>query len=283
MVEYQSSKRGRYERMIDDSIEIPSTPEKTPTHGTAGAYMKVGHYIIDLESEDSADDATRRTGTQASQFPSEIERSYDGITHVARKDTADYLDFELPPPPDGWVLDEDENPEETFQQLEIIEAQPKFQDTQALFRDKTPAIDFSVADPDGGWSNSIPSSPPELPVSSQSVAGDDDKQQTNLDTADVNGRLDAWIDKQLFAGIALEHVELAMYCTTMDTSLAEAVLVSLADGDAIPRGVKGVWTKEDDADLYDEDARKLQALCEKHGQEGFDRRYEFRLHYDKSS
>ena len=297
---YTPNKRVRHERAFDSSIEIPSTPEKDCLYSNATFAMKEIDHVIDLESENEYHNTTDTTDIDPSLSP--VVKLHLPTTHdkgdMQKSDPEDLLLGLLPPPVD-WPEDEEGSQNEGHQQehyqsedyrqklvheFEPDQTQHKADDTQDIFQDKTPAMDFSVAEPDGGWEGLIPpSSPPELPASLQFGAGNEDSDCQLLDEAGSNEKLDAWIDMHLSSGVAFEVIATALTCTTMQSGLAELVIRSLVNGEGIPRRVKGVWTEEDDRQLYDEDARTIEALLRKHGQGEVDRRFEFRHNYDEGS
>ncbi|KAK4934347.1 hypothetical protein LTR28_010703 [Elasticomyces elasticus] len=67
------------------------------------------------------------------------------------------------------------------------------------------------------------------------------------------------------AGYREGDIVAALKCTCMRQILAETVLNTLAEGEAIPQDIAGVWTPADDAALEGTDGRALRALEEKHG------------------
>ena len=57
--------------------------------------------------------------------------------------------------------------------------------------------------------------------------------------------------------------------------LADVVLAKLEENGELPADVRGVWTGEDDRALESADARDVQRVLKKHGQEGFEGRWRF--------
>ena len=256
-----------------EPLEVPSTPEKVPRD--LRVPFDTANGVINIDSDDeSISDAV---GLPASQSLSEPSHSAHGAEPTF-KDPIQHLDLELAAPEGGW---EDDLPAELgpTKELEINETQPRTIDTQALLTGQTQVPDFSLPEPDGGWDEVMPSSPPNRgPASSQTVEGAmEEKEDSDAEgnEADITARLDAWIDSHVAAGMEAEDVALALKCTSMEADLAEEVLPYLAKHKTIPRNVKGVWTEEDDEDLDASDGRRIRKLQEKHGQEGFDARWDF--------
>ena len=256
-----------------EPLEVPSTPEKVP-HDVRVPF-DTANGVININSDDES--ASEAVGMPASQSLSEPSHSAHGAEPTF-KDATQNLDLELAAPEGGW---EDDLPAEVgpTTELDINETQPRTIDTQALLNGRTQVPDFSLPEPDGGWDEVMPSSPPNRgPASSLTVEvaleekADNDAEGNE---ADITARLDAWIDSHVAAGMEAEDVALALKCTSMEVDLAEEVLPYLAKHKTIPRNVRGVWTEEDDEDLDASDGRRIRKLQEKHGQEGFDARWDF--------
>ena len=191
------------------------------------------------------------------------EDNKDGI-----KESAQLIDFDLAPPAGGWAEQDPEiKSEPDSENTEIYDPQPTLPDTQALLRSKTPAPDFTIPDPDGGWNNLIGSSPPAVPSSPRA--------ESVFSQTELNEQLDAWIDAHAVKGASVETVESVLKSTSMDTALAHKALRRLAKKGALPTKWKGVWTGSDDEDLKSTDARKIQRLQEKHGADCLTARWEF--------
>ena len=187
--------------------------------------------------------------------------------HGSRESTQ-LVDFDLAPPEGGWderehqIQSESESPN-----TEIYNPQPTLLDTQAILGSKTPAPDFSIPDPDGGWDSTIASSPPVMP--------DSPRAESVFSQTDLKEQMDAWIDAHAVKGISVEQVESVLKSTSMDTTLADKALRHLAKKGALPKNLRGVWTESDDEDLKSTDARTIQRLQEKHGEDCFSARWEF--------
>ncbi|KAI4125849.1 MAG: hypothetical protein LQ347_005213, partial [Umbilicaria vellea] len=297
------NKRSR-QASSQEPLEVPSTPEQTQRE--LGTPFDPVNGVIDIDSDDES--ASDGLGLPPSQSLSEPSNSAykaqptfkdptryldlevvppeggwesDGAAHTAQptfKDPTRYLDLEVVPPEGGWESDEAAS-QEFGKAPEIDETQARRSDTQALLAGQTQVADFSLPEPDGGWDDLMPSSPPRrVPASSQTaeVAAEEElESDTEENEADITARLDKWIDSHVAAGMEAEDVALALKCTSMEADLAEDILPYLAKHKTIPGDVRGVWTDEDDEDLYASDGRRITRLQEKHGQEGFDARWEF--------
>ena len=211
-----------------------------------------------------------------------LEDGSEKNKHSIRESTQQ-IDFDLLPPEGGWDeligpgsiaqeggLDENEpqvKEESESPNAEIDDRQPTLPDTQAILRGKTPAPDFSVPDPDGGWNSLIASSPPLMPASP--------RPESVFSQTDLKEQMDAWIDAHAINGISVQQVESALKSTCMDTALAHKALRHLAKRGAWPTDRRGVWTASDDEDLRSTDARKIQRLQGKHGADCLTARWEF--------
>ncbi|KAJ5634488.1 hypothetical protein N7528_002330 [Penicillium herquei] len=109
----------------------------------------------------------------------------------------------------------------------------------------------------------------ELPfpeLGPESEVEETDQEDTDMDT---------WIDAQLSRGIELAVVLEVLRCTSMIPQYAEPVLDGCVAGKGIPNDMPGVWTADDDKKLEGTDARDIQALIEKHGNDSFNARWEY--------
>ena len=195
------------------------------------------------------------------------EDNKDGI-----EESMQLIDFDLVPPDGGWVEQDPEiKTESESEDTEIYNLQPPLPDPQALLRSKTPAPDFTIPDPDGGWNNLIGSSPPVVPSSP--------RPESVFSQTELNDQLDAWIDAHAVNGVSVETVESVLKSTSMDTTLAHKALRHLAKKGVLPTKWKGVWTGSDDEDLKSTDARKILRLEEKHEKECLKARWEFLTFY----
>jgi hypothetical protein len=181
------------------------------------------------------------------------------------------------------VKSAEESQDEYEDALSEIQTLPK--DTQAIFREETPPIDFAIATPDGGWTDSTqPSSPLHDLVSFEHLE-DDEAETGKLDGSlpteeDLNSMLDAWIDSHLEEGTSFDDVVAALKATGMDADVADAVLEYMKIDGTLPQ-MRGVWTEEDDACVQAADARGILRMIEKHGQDGYDSRFIFLENYDR--
>ena len=193
------------------------------------------------------------------------EDNKDGI-----KESTQLIDFDLAPPDGGWGEQDPEiksESESESEDTEVYDPQPTLPDTQAILRSKTPVPDFTIPDPDGGWDNLIGSSPPVVPNSPRA--------ESVFSQTELHDQIDAWIDAHAVRGVSVETVESVLKSTSMDTALAHKALRHLAKKGALPTEWKGVWTGSDDEDLKSTDARKIQRLQEKHGEDCLTARWEF--------
>lgn len=84
--------------------------------------------------------------------------------------------------------------------------------------------------------------------------------------AEVNARIDAWIERHVRAGRVEAHVIRALESTSLDPHLADDVLKYMdAHGGKIPEDMRGVWTARDDADTQSSDAAAVERVFIKHG------------------
>lgn len=185
------------------------------------------------------------------------------------------VDFHIPPPEDGWG-DEDSGAEASSESestaTEVYDPRPMLQETQAILRGKTPAVDLDVPDPEGGWDHVIPSSPPPMPSSPHAES----------EISDVDAQTEAWINSHVTEAISMDDVISVLKATSMDTGLAEEVLIFMRLNGKNPEDKRGVWTEMDDEDLGATDARKIQRLESKHGKDCLTARWEF-LDFYKST
>ena len=292
-----SKKRLRSEQPEFQRFEIPSTPERrimvsskfrrTPPEDVID--FEAGGSTVEHADDSEKDDAEGiYTGDgegwqEAREHLTETSRSHSN--NESKFETApEDLGLDIPAPEGGWdTLDGEDSEEEDRSDDEEEDDQvstPKTStvrrtaaDTQALFQAQTLPSDLDVPEPPQGWDtmDEPASSPPMLPGKPQLVV---------LDQAVVNIIFDRWIDRHVGKGVPMESLETALKCANLDPDLADKALESLLRKGTIPDGVRGLWTAKDDACLVAVDARDIDRVTRKHGQEAFDKRYEFLRNYD---
>ena len=298
--------------------EIESTPQSSPSNPAKRQPSPV-FIEIDDDSEEDASDSEEDDdedygplGQEPSDTLSEPGRAVQDTQAILKADTQS-IDFDVPPPDEGWDEEEAEEelenehhtqsidievppPEEgwddddsgdeasesesgsTCTVTEIYDPRPEVPETQAILQRQTQTPESAVADPDDSWENLIPSSPPPMPDSPRARSEDpeiEDRWRASSQNPDIEAQTDAWIDAHVTKGFPEEQVELALHSTSMDTSLAEEVLKHLARKGGIPRNRRGVWTETDDRAMRSTDAREIHRLEEKHGADCLDARWDF--------
>ena len=118
----------------------------------------------------------------------------------------------------------------------------------------------------------LPSDPEMSDEDGNADGDDDDLDETGADDVpDVN----TWIDAQLAKGRSDEKsVIAALRCTSMDPELAEKLLEVWSAGQELP-DMPDVWTVEDDKALEGEDARGIERVLKKHGQDACTDRWKY--------
>ena len=79
------------------------------------------------------------------------------------------------------------------------------------------------------------------------------------------------------AGYAKDDCLASLKATSFDLDLAMFVLryMTRMGKGRIPRNEKGIWTREDDEDLEATDARRIERVYQKHGEEVVEQRWGF--------
>ncbi|MCJ1430782.1 hypothetical protein MMC27_000132 [Xylographa pallens] len=281
------SKRRRSETGPSIPKEIPSTPERSSLSIRRHPLTPVPYNIIKLEEESDIESAAENESGDydevpeqpASQSLSEPEQALAEMRDVF-KDPRRLMDFEIPALEGGW--DENDFQADPYDELEIAETNNRREDTQAILQGQTPAFDFSVPEPDEGWDLLMqppPSSPP-IPVDEAGYYANNEGSEELMDEEEMIAILEKWLDTRMESGVDAEILGLALKSTNNDPELADIVLESLERNEGVPTDIRGIWTEEDDECLDAVDARKINAMIEKHGQEGLDRRYEFLRKYN---
>lgn len=112
----------------------------------------------------------------------------------------------------------------------------------------------------------------EMPFLPSSPEPEDGEETDESELPDVDG----WIDSQLARGNADESTIISVLrSANMDQELAERVLEQWDPQKGIPDDVPGIWTAEDDRCLEGQDARGIQRVLVKHGQEASNSRWEY--------
>ena len=273
-------KRRRVETGLPMQKEIPSTPERSPLSIRRHPPTPVQYNIIDIEDdeldielagadEDGDDEDLREQ--PASQSLSEPEQALAEMRDVFR-DPRLLKDFAIAPSEGGWDNGE----------LEIAETIRRREDTQGILQGQTPAFDFSVPEPEEGW-DILMQPPPSSPPIPTNEAGDYvnvESPEELMDEEEMIAILEQWLDSRIESGINTEILGLALKSSSNDPNLADVVLESLDRHNEVPTDIRGIWTEEDDKCLEAVDARKINAMIEKHGQDGLDKRYDFLRRYN---
>ena len=257
--------------------EIPSTPEKTVNMvANLRERTSTTPSIKDESGEDNSPDLyLQESFSPLGQQPSETLSEPDHRarnTQAVFQDPTQTIDFDAPPPDEGWD-NEDQiratDSESVYESAttEIHDHQPALRDTQTFLKGKTQSPDFELPDPDGGWNNIIPSSPPAMPSSPQA--------ESVVSQTEINAQCEAWVETHVKEGFSPELVVMVLNSTTMDTSLAGEVLRQMGREGEVPSDRRGVWTQSDDEALASPDARQIQRLQKKHGEDGLKSRWEF--------
>ncbi|KAM3065173.1 hypothetical protein ACMFMG_010369 [Clarireedia jacksonii] len=105
-------------------------------------------------------------------------------------------------------------------------------------------------------------SAPHEESSTQSLPETDENNNSDNNSEEVN----AFIDSRVALGYPEDIVTKALTATTMETGDATVVMEMLRNGAPIPDDMAGVWTKEDDEALGDEEGEGFRRVREKHGE-----------------
>ena len=280
--------------------EIASTPEGSPDPSNERSFSPLFVEIKDESDENDAciDNNFHEGQSPLGQAPSEtLSEPQYGIRHtqVPYRSPTLSIDFEVPPPDEGWNENQSGDRETIDPNLSLSKGRWKDEDsgveaskpgsesessatedhnllramrseTQAIFQTQTQLPDFDVAEPEGGWDfNPTDPAAPSMP----------ETPYAETDASDVDVQTDAWIDALVAEGFPEEQVTRALKCCTMDTSLAKVALKHLGCEGQFPENMRGVWTESDDQGLASTDARTIQKLEQKHGPDGITARWDF--------
>lgn len=303
-----TGKRQRLDEIRQQPLEIASTPENSPTrqefHLASRLLEEDKIEIVDIPDDSpsvdssASDSESIRMGRQASPTLSSptrmVPNSQTAITQAAFQDPTQSIDFDIPPPDEGWQeedipSDVDPEPDPNTQLVDFVqdhtvpETQPILSDTQALLNSRTQIPDLGVADPDGGWDaiDQILSSPPLLEGRSATpLLAAMDSLWPGAEESEESP-IDDFIDSQKALGHNEEDILIALKATSTVTIQAAKVLAYMKrkGNGRIPENAPGVWTAEDDADLHAQDARGLMRVRDKHGNEGCDLRFIYLEHW----
>ena len=252
-----------------DSIEElkgPSTPVKRVVYGQQdNEFNGIGNSVIEVQGSPSLSEPDRHQ------------------THIETRRNKPYEDLglDVPSPEGGWNFDEEQNEEVTIGEEESGSRHATAEDTQDLLNAKTQIPDFSVPDPDGGWDAALPSSPLPMTTLLQTASDPGTNVVDEIDEEEANAQFMEWITDHLTADVPVEDVEVALKSTGNNLDLADIVLESLAENCGVPQNLRGVWTIDDDDNLYARDGRKIEQLQRKHGMTEFDERYKFLAKYER--
>ncbi len=224
------------------------------------------------EEGDNVDEDEKILGRQSSPVLSEADHK-TGTIQTSFKESSPFIDFDVASPEDGWEgLPPASSPPPSsppsLTPLTAIHRKTQIGDTFAIPESQTLMPDFSIPSPDGGWDKAdVPSSPPD---------DTDLRAPASPTQSEIGALLDAWIGAQVAAGFSSQDVQTALECTSLDTTLAQTVLRRMKRNDGrIPSDMAGVWTALDDQRLESADARAIQDLERKHGEEHLRTRWDF--------
>ena len=260
-IESEDDEEDKDEGLDNNNAVNESALEKEPSH----TFSEPDHVMADTQD-------ILRAATQRIDFDIPLPNEEWDSKDFSSQEPSDIIDLEVPQPEGGWDdkdLKADVSSESEFPANGVYESRPIRQGTQALLRGQTAAPDFDVVEPEGGWDNAIPSSPPPMPSSPPAES----------EVSDVDAQMDAWINAHATEGLTIDKVLSTLKCTSMNTDLAEVVFESMKKGDQVPENQRGVWTEIDDEDLGSTDARKIQRLELKHGKDCLTARWEFLSFY----
>ena len=263
--------------------EIASTPDRSPRR-----HIKEKHETLFLEDvfeaetdeilKDSQESSSSPLGQQPSESLSEPDRTTRHSTQALFRAATPHIDFEVPSPEGGWGGDEDADnadKSESESQYNSTREMPALPNTQAVLESKTQVADLTIPDPDDPWDTLLPpSSPPTIMPSSPAAASESSSAQQ----AHVDAMIDAFITERVAQGFSAEQVVAVLNSTCTDIPLTDEVLQQMGPQKGrveLPENMKGVWTEDDDRDLYSSDARKVGRLEPKHGADQVNARYEW--------
>lgn len=284
-LEFDYPRKKRRRETLPLPIEIASTPDNSPVRNRIVSsaetsedenlstvdemFEQMRQSEVDESSEqESTQEASEAYGRQVSPILSEPD-NIASPTEVNSQDLAQSVGLDAPPPDEGC---NDQEKEEALENT-VSELQTNVMDTQGVLSGATQVLDLSLPEPDGGWNSDHRPSSPETP---------DSPPTDDLDQAEINARLDAWIDAHVAAGCSADEAILSLECTSLDHRLADEVLEYMTTHRGqIPPERRGVWTEGDDKDLESPDARRILRAGEKHGRKLVVLRWDFLAAYRK--
>ena len=303
-----SQKRQRVDEIRCQPLEIASTPENSPTRQNLDLAPRVlaedPTDILNIShnglSEDGSDNESetipvrRQTSPTLSSPTRFVTYTQNAATQAAYEDRTQFIDFEVPPPEEGWQDDASQSdvgiePDPSTQLVDfdqnqaIPETQPSLPDTQALLNSRTQMPDFDVLEPEGGWDaidQVLSSSPPPMldrrSISPPLVASNSLRPEER-----GSDPIGDFVKSQEAIGHHIEDIVTALRAASTDLDKAEFVLLYMKrkGRGCIPENEPGIWTQDDDADLHAQDARGWIRLQDKHGNKCCDERWEYLEHY----
>ena len=303
-----SLKRQRVDEVRHRPLEIASTPENSPTRQNLDLTSRVSAEdatdTLDIShnslSEDDSDNESERIplGRQASPTLSSPMRfahyAQSAATQAAFQDPTQLIDFEVPPPEEGWQDDTIQSdisiePDPSTQLVDfdqdqtIPETQTSLPDTQALLNDRTQMPDYDVPEPEGGWDaiDQVLSSSPPPTLDRRSTSPPVVAVHSPRPEERGSDPIGDFVQSQEATGYHIEDIVTALRAASTNLDKAEFVLLYMKrkGRGCIPENERGIWTTEDDADLHSQDARGWIRVRDKHGNEECDQRWEYLEEY----
>ncbi|PQE26888.1 Telomeric repeat-binding factor 2-interacting 1 protein [Rutstroemia sp. NJR-2017a BVV2] len=270
------------EATYEDDLDQPSSAIRLPAKRSTADKKR------ELLSDDEEPDRKRAKNNKGKapavmEIPSTPESIFNGTRKSPRK-------YQVSPLKNAHVnnqSDNDSNAEEELPEFprpslpswRDSDAGPSFSRIEAqksLLEPETQ--DFHFPDLD---TIVVPSSPPTRaprqpsPILDSTLHDDSSTQSQPESENDVE--VYEFIDSRVALGYPEDIVIEALVATTMETGDATVVMESLRNGDPIPDNMAGVWTKEDDKALEndDEQGKEFRRVLEKHGEWRVEQRRNF--------
>lgn len=269
--------------------EIPSTPDlspkrspspspdpQTPLRQLNGRNERNQNWETETETETSGGEEIAQEdslGREASPILAEHYRSPRDTQAILEAPTQ-VVDLGVVAPQGGWGS----------QSTEILSGEPSFEPSQDPphsqpsesrdheWKSSQPQEQEQVIDPFLTNMANTPQSPfanlksPSLVIPEPASSPPAATTRNPSPQAEINARIDAWIERHVRAGRVEAQVIRALESTTLDHRLADDVLEYMDEhGGKIPENMRGVWTARDDADTQSSDAAAVERVFSKHG------------------
>lgn len=265
-----------------EAAQASNTGAIASSPGVAGTTDPLDIHLIS-EANDTNDGSSNNARSERTKILSIASKDLENERNHSAEDSDTDADAFETAPSEGDREEQEEDLIHAESEGVYETARTRRVETQNLFNTQ-PSLAFNdLPPPPGGWSAlASPTGEPSFPPpahSSQSLSGSDVDSDSSSPPTDLSTFLSSHLPSSLSPTEVDEHeahLLRALFTVTTssandlkpsDYALADTVYTHLQRTGSIPGNLKGVWTEEDDERLFGGDAREIDRVRRKHGDE----------------